>query len=62
LYEDINPAGYSITKEQQDSVVEEAMLVFCHNINVYTEEPIYLDSLKGGMNIVVGFGRRALTG
>ena len=41
-----------------EEVVEEARVAFRHNIEVYSEEPIYKDSLVGMKNIVCGWVMR----
>jgi len=41
-----------------DEVVDEARAAFMHNIHVYSEEPIYMDSLIGVKNILYGWVSR----
>jgi heme oxygenase len=57
LYRDINTAGEILPEPQKKQVVEEATTAFRHNIQVYTEEPVLVDAMKGGINVVVGFGK-----
>lgn len=65
IYFDLNASGDillgSIDKDDEkggailEQVVDEARSAFRHNIEVYSEEPIYMDSLKGLFNIVSGW-------
>lgn len=55
LYSDINGCGCKLSDEQQAEVVEEAADAFRHNAHVYTEEPIYWDSVKAWVNISTGW-------
>jgi heme oxygenase len=57
LYRDINTAGEILTEAQKKQVVDEALTAFRHNIHVYTEEPVSVDAMKGGINVVIGFGK-----
>lgn len=43
------------SEELLEEIVDEARLAFRHNIEVYAEEPIYIDSLIGLKNIVTGY-------
>jgi heme oxygenase (biliverdin-producing, ferredoxin) len=54
LYTDINACGAKLSEKQQQEVVEEAVSAFRHNAHVYTEEPIYWDSVKAWVNISTG--------
>lgn len=56
LYTDINKAGKLLTKTQFQEVVDESLLAFRHNVNIYSEEPKMVTSaIKGGMNLVLGW-------
>ena len=44
-----------VSHELLEGIVDEARLAFQHNIKVYAEEPIYLDSIIGLKNIVTGY-------
>jgi heme oxygenase len=57
VYRDINTAGEILPEPQIKRVVDEARAAFQHNSHVYTEEPIEVDAMKGGINVVVGFGK-----
>lgn len=57
VYRDINTAGAILPELQKKQVVDEALAAFRHNKQVYTEEPVSVDAMKGGINVVVGFGK-----
>mmetsp|Transcript_44907 Transcript_44907/g.50717 ORF Transcript_44907/g.50717 Transcript_44907/m.50717 type:complete len:307 (+) Transcript_44907:169-1089(+) len=57
IYHDLNQCG-KIMKDDDDlleSVVGEARGAFRHNVSVYAEEPIIVDSVLGLKNIVSGY-------
>ena len=60
LYKDINTAGALLSPGQRDQILRETLNGFQHNVNVYTEEPIWNDSLFGAMNIGTGFCTKLL--
>lgn len=55
VYLSLNKAGDNLTAEARDDVVDEAMRAFQHNIEVYGEEPIYRDAVRGTLNICTGY-------
>lgn len=55
IYQDINESGLVLSKEQNETVVNEALAAFKHNVLVYTEKPVEWDSVKGSFNICTGF-------
>lgn len=57
IYNDFNESGKIMNDDDVmlEGVVEEARAAFRHNIEVYGEEPIMLDSLLGLKNIVSGY-------
>jgi len=54
LYADLNEAGKDLSEEEFDAVVKEAVLCFELNAAMYSEEPMLMDSVKGGLNVVLG--------
>ena len=56
LYSELNHTGETLQDTtKQEQVVREAYQAFAHNIDVYSEEPIYMDGLRGGWNMAIGF-------
>merc|ERR1711924_261529 len=55
VYGSLNEADAMLTDEARDAVTSEATQAFQYNIDVYSEEPIYLDALRGGANMVTGY-------
>mmetsp|Transcript_16580 Transcript_16580/g.20270 ORF Transcript_16580/g.20270 Transcript_16580/m.20270 type:complete len:296 (-) Transcript_16580:22-909(-) len=63
IYRDLNVSGDMLTDEAGsdnnatllEGFVEEARSAFKHNIHVYSEEPIWLDSVVGLKNIAAGW-------
>jgi len=55
VYRSLNSAGETMTEEGRGIVRDEALQAFKYNIGVYSEEPIYMDSVKGTLNICTGF-------
>lgn len=55
VYQSINRAGELMTDEARSAVADEALRAFEHNIDVYTEEPIHLDAVRGATNICTGY-------
>lgn len=60
IYSDINEAGQQLRHKQREAVVDEALTAFRHNIRVYTEEPVWGDSLIATSNLLTGFVARSL--
>lgn len=67
LYESLNVAGATIRssganaddhgQEHWDAVIEETKVAFRHNIAVYSEEPMWMDGLRGCANVAIGMVR-----
>ena len=67
LYESLNVAGDTIRssstnaddqdQKNWDAVIEETKLAFRHNIAVYSEEPMWMDGLRGCANVAIGMVR-----
>ena len=65
IYQDLNASGDILTKDIGDrqvgrdtvleEIVEEARSAFRHNIEVYSEEPIWAASIVGLKNIILGW-------
>lgn len=57
IYHDFNESGKMMNDDVVilEEVAEEARAAFRHNINVYGEEPLILDSLLGLKNIATGY-------
>lgn len=62
IYHDLNKSGTILVQSNDNNnttvledVVDEARKAFQHNIDVYSEEPIYLDAMVGTMNILYGY-------
>jgi heme oxygenase len=55
IYTSLNFAGEMLTVDEQENVVKEALKAFRHNVDVYSEEPVYLDGVKGVVNICSGY-------
>ena len=65
IYQDLNASGDILTKDIEnrqvgrdtvlEEIVEEARSAFQHNVDVYSEEPIWIDSLLGLKNIIGGW-------
>lgn len=54
VYGSLNVAGEQLPAEALDAVVQEAMLAFRMNVEVYSEEPMYIDAVKGGVRVCGG--------
>lgn len=55
LYRRLNMAGAQLSTAQRTAVVEEALLAFQLNAELYAEEkPLYLDAARGALNVVLG--------
>lgn len=55
VYRSLNEAGEMLPAEGREKVADEASHAFRCNIDVYSEEPIYVDSLRGILNICTGY-------
>eukprot|EP00956_Cyclotella_meneghiniana_P012174 scaffold17271_cov69-Cyclotella_meneghiniana.AAC.13 len=65
IYQDLNVSGDILTENIKDrqlgrdtvleDIVKEARSAFQHNVEVYSEEPIWMDSLLGLKNIIGGW-------
>merc|ERR1712125_232516 len=62
IYRDLNASGNILAGNggrddnvTLEKIVDEARSAFKHNIEVYSEEPIYLQSFMGLKNIVTGY-------
>jgi len=55
IYASLNEAGEMLPQEECELVVQEALLAFRHNIDVYSEEPLYLDAARGVANMCSGY-------
>eukprot|EP00928_Gymnodinium_smaydae_P011753 TRINITY_DN14306_c1_g2_i1.p1 TRINITY_DN14306_c1_g2~~TRINITY_DN14306_c1_g2_i1.p1 ORF type:complete len:288 (-),score=57.94 TRINITY_DN14306_c1_g2_i1:143-961(-) len=55
VYKSLNDAGSILSKESFDATIAEALRAFEYNVAVYSEEPYYLDAIRGGMNVCSGF-------
>jgi len=57
IYNDLNESGKIIQDDDAllEEIVEEARAAFRHNIEVYGEEPIVVDSARGIQNIISGY-------
>lgn len=55
IYASLNEAGEMLPAEEGECVVQEALLAFRYNIDVYSEEPMYLDAVRGVANICSGY-------
>eukprot|EP00931_Biecheleriopsis_adriatica_P047970 TRINITY_DN2769_c0_g1_i2.p1 TRINITY_DN2769_c0_g1~~TRINITY_DN2769_c0_g1_i2.p1 ORF type:complete len:299 (+),score=51.57 TRINITY_DN2769_c0_g1_i2:67-897(+) len=60
VYQSLNEAGEMLGTEAFNRVVGEAKLAFKYNVEVYSEEPIVLDAMRGTMNICTGYARQTL--
>ena len=60
VYASLNDAGDALTPDARAAVVAEALRAFRLNIDVYTEEPVYVDAARGAANLVTGGARRLL--
>jgi heme oxygenase len=54
IYGSLNEAGQTMDSGELDAVLQEAYGAFAANVKVYSEEPLWIDSLRGGVNIFVG--------
>jgi len=60
IYKDLNDSGDIICPAKSDDlemIVSEARTAFKHNIDVYSEEPIWIESAVGLKNIIGGYIR-----
>jgi len=62
VYLSLNEAGALLSEEAFDAVVQESFKAFGHNVDVYSEEPIWLDAARGSFNICAGYARQAVRG
>ena len=62
VYFAINHAGEELNPAAREEVVEEAILAFGMNVELYSEEPLVLDSARGAANLVWGGARRLAGG
>ena len=54
LYRSLNDAGDLLSEDQKIQVVEECRVAFRCNVEMYSEEPYYVDAAKGLYNIAKG--------
>jgi hypothetical protein len=65
VYQSLNVAGDGLLsssgeeegQQHWDAVIEETKTAFRHNIAVYSEEPMYMDGLRGCLNVATGMLR-----
>ena len=62
VYFAINHAGEELSPAAREEVVEEAILAFGMNVELYSEEPLMLDSARGAANLVWGGVRNLARG
>lgn len=55
VYISLNEAGGQLTPEAFEDIVEEALLAFQYNKDVYGEEPFLLAGAHGAVNVCTGF-------
>lgn len=57
VYRGFNEVGERLSPEARDAVVAEALRAFQYNVDVYSEEGIAVDSVKGSLKVAVGYVR-----
>jgi len=57
LYHCLNVAGEQLSPEARDKVVAEALQAFSYNVDVYSEEGLAVDAIKGGLKVGLGYLR-----
>lgn len=57
IYQSFNEVGGKLSPHQRHAVIDEALLAFKLNVDVYSEEPIWLDGARGAVNVGLGFAR-----
>lgn len=62
LYASLNEAGAMLHAEAFDATVQEAAKAFEHNIDLFGEEPFYLDSVRGALNVCSGYALQTARG
>lgn len=55
VYQSLNEAGKLLPQEAFDAVVQESFKAFHHNIEVYGEEPMVVDAVRGALNVCTGY-------
>ena len=58
IYASLNDAGRSMEDGEPDQILQEAYRAFDANVQVYSEEPLWIDGMRGGFNIVYGSLKR----
>lgn len=57
IYQSLNEAGDKLSPDRRQAVVDEALLAFKLNVEVYSEEPIWRDGARGTLKACMGFAR-----
>lgn len=62
IYASLNEAGEMLPETSREAVVAEAMSAFKSNIDVYAEEPLWGDAIKGVFNVATGMAKIQVLG
>lgn len=60
VYRSINSAGDMLSADARAAIADEASMAFKFNIDVYSEEPMFADALRGGANMFTGIAMSKL--
>jgi heme oxygenase len=61
VYSSINAAGEMLDEAQRAACIAEARTAFGLNVQVYNEEPLAMDAMRGMMNVALGMLRTTRT-
>lgn len=60
VYRSLNCAGDMLNADFRAAVADEASMAFKYNIDVYSEEPMFVDAFWGGVNMCTGIAMSKL--
>eukprot|EP00930_Biecheleria_cincta_P058567 TRINITY_DN44384_c0_g1_i1.p1 TRINITY_DN44384_c0_g1~~TRINITY_DN44384_c0_g1_i1.p1 ORF type:complete len:286 (-),score=48.69 TRINITY_DN44384_c0_g1_i1:183-1040(-) len=60
VYRSLNCAGDMLSADARAAIADEALMAFKYNIDVYSEEPMFVDALRGGVNMCTGIAMSKL--